>query len=68
MVMINIPSDVSLQKEQEYVWLRGGILKFFERFDQYPISGGLGLTPGVISNTCILHILPVTRGTRIYMV
>jgi hypothetical protein len=28
--------------------------------------GGLGLTPGALSN--ILHILPVTQGTRKYMV
>jgi hypothetical protein len=37
-------------------------------FEIQPISHfwGVGLTPGAISN--VLHILPVTQGTKIYMV
>jgi hypothetical protein len=37
-------------------------------FEIQPISHfwGVGLTPGAISN--VLHILPVTEGTRKYMV
>jgi hypothetical protein len=42
-----------------------GISIVFEIFSNIPFRGE-GVTPGAISN--VLHILPVTQGTRIYMV
>jgi hypothetical protein len=42
-----------------------GISIVFKKFSNFPFLG-VRLTPGAISN--VLHILPVTEGTRIYMV
>jgi hypothetical protein len=39
-------------------------------FEIQPISHfwGEGLTPGAISNVLHIHVLPVTQGTRKYMI
>jgi hypothetical protein len=42
----------------------GGISVVFEIFSNFLFRGGV--TPGAISN--VLHILPITKETRIYMV
>jgi hypothetical protein len=45
-----------------------GDLNSFQDIHLFPVSGGGGggvLTPGAISN--VLHMLPATQGTRIYM-
>jgi hypothetical protein len=46
--------------------LRVGISIVFKIFSNFLFQGRVGLTPWAISD--VLHILPVTQGTRIYMV
>jgi hypothetical protein len=52
--------------EQEYInGLGVGISNSFRDIQQFLISGGVGLTQWAKSN--VLHILPATQGTRIYI-
>jgi hypothetical protein len=50
-------------KEHEYIWFRGGDINSFHDIQQISRFWGVGLTLWTISN--VLHILPVTQGTRI---
>jgi hypothetical protein len=68
MVMTYVPSDVPLlldTRNKNIYGLGVGISKVFEIFSNF-LFLGVGLTPGAISY--VLHILPVTQGTRMYMV
>jgi hypothetical protein len=59
MVMIYIPSDVPLHKEQEYVWFRGRDFNgfFFFRYSDNSPFMGVGLTPRGLSMYCIYWLL-----------
>jgi hypothetical protein len=60
MVMIYIPSDVPLHKEQEYVWFRGRDFNGFYKQDIQTIPHLWGRGGDPRGHINVLHILPVT--------